>query len=547
MALLGNRRRAEQLETENAQLRELVPQGAVVESPYVESAPSRSLLPWRRTNEIAESAPAVKAPARAGFIADVPRGGANENNQGYTQIGGATDRRTLMQQLQMLYVSCPWSHACVDAIARFSTAGGMSIEPDDETNQRKETVKLSPQAQKAQDLFDYVNPAQNFRQLMRGIFTDLLIYGDSFIEVVWALGEPIALYSLPSPDMLIDADEHGVVNFYVQRTETDRRAKFEPHEVIHIKFDSPRGGLYGLGPTEKSVHAITTWLFTEGLLKATMKKGDPPNLAVAWDENLALNEIKTLTQQYSARNLGPDNVGNLISFKGKSDVHEFAQNKVEEYLATKAGCRDEMCGSYGVPPAIATIIESGNLGGGTGTSQFKNFKVNTCGPVQEIVLESLTFYILQQGFGVEDSRCKFGEVDWRDDAVIEEISHTRITDGRWTINRGRDEIGEPPVPGGDDAVIIQTRDVVLVKDLAAMSEAAVEKISTGAATPPGMPTVPDDSNAVTPVNAPALPTGGSDPADSQDPKHATGSPRESSDEKQMYEAFGMDLRERLKI
>lgn len=536
MAIFGNGKRADRVERELANLRAAIPteaiQGFVVESPFVES-PRQSRLPWRRA-EIVESAPpsSPSSSKREGFLADVPWGGANEFNQGYTQIGGATDRKTLMEQLQMLYVTCPWSSACVDTIARFSSAGGMSIEPDDETNQRKEAITLSKQAQKAQDLFDYVNPQQNFRQLMRGIFTDLLIYGDSFIEVVWALGEPIALYSLPSPDMLIDADEHGEVNFYVQRTDTNRRAKFEPHQVIHIKFDSPRGGLYGLGPTEKTVHSITTWIFTEGLLKALAKKGNPPNIAIAWDINLSDNDIKVLEQKHSARNLGPDNIGNPIRTKGNTVIHEMAQNKIDEYNSVKAVCRDETCAGYGTPPAMVTVIESGNLGGGTGTSQFKSFKVNTCGPIQELVLEALTFFILRQGFGVEDYRCKFGDIDWRDDAVIEEISHTRVTDGRWTINRGRDEIGEPPVDGGDDAVIIQTRDIVLVSDLAAKSAAGCA--------PTPLP-VPSLGGPPAPENGPPqIP----EPADSKPPAHAKDQPAESMTEDQLFEAFDADFRSR---
>lgn len=557
MALFGNKR-ADRAEHQIQQLLAIVPaevfQGQTIDSPFVDipRESSRSLVPWRR-REITEAVPAQSIRntpvARQGFLGDIPRGGSTEWNQGYAQIGGATDRRTLMEQMQQLYTNCPWAYACVNAVARFSTAGGMSIEPDDESNERKETIKLSPQAQKAQDLFDFVNPGQNFRQLMRKIFIDLEIYGDSFIEVVWALGEPIALYSLPCPDMLVISDEHGDVSAYVQHTETDRRAEFAPHEVIHIKYDTPRDGLYGLGPTEASVHAITTWLFAEGLLKSVMEKGNPPNIGLIWDDELADNEVKKRSQKYRSQNMGPKNIGEPVNLPGLTGIHEFHANAIAEYMATKTQSRDEICGTYGVPPAIATIIESGSLGGGTGTSQFKNFKVNTCGPIQELVLEAFTFSILEQGFGATDFKCTFGEVDWRDDEVIENISHLRITDGRWTINRGRDEIGEPPVDGGDDAVIIQTRDVVLVKDLAAMSEAAVEKaegpaINPLAMTVPAIGDTPAPSGSLPGKPAPATP-GQPQRGDDKPPAHAKAAPTESYlDEAEFVEAFAADFAER---
>lgn len=544
------RGRVRQLEAEVEQLRSLIPveafQGRVATSPFAESQ-SRSILPWRR-HEVIEAASSVAPPARAGYLADVPIGGTTEWNQGYTQIGGVSDRRTFMQQLQLLYITCPWSAAAVDTIARFCSAGGMDIVPDVDSHERLEKVDLTPQAQKAQDLFAYVNPEQNFRQLMRGIFTDLLIYGDSFVEVVWALGEPLALYSLPCTDMLVVADEHGVVSKYVQRTETNRKAVFEPHEVIHIKLDSPRGGLYGLGPTEKTLHAIVTWTATEGLLKKTMLRGNPPRLAVAHSPNAGPNEKKRWRQQFMTRFLGPANVGNPVEFEGNvtDQVRELSQNPIVEYIAVKNNCRDEICGGYGTPPAILSIIESGNLGGGTGTSQFKTFRVNTCGPLEELVLEAFTFAILEQGFKVKGMRCSFEQIDWRDDELIEKIRTMRVSRGAWTINRYRDDIGEPALEqGGDDAVIIQTRDVVLVKDLAQMSKAQIEKDEGPTAPPPGVPQIPGDAGEIKPQT---LAPGASKPAkaDGQAPKHAAKTPRGAQEAiaEALAEAFRADVAER---
>lgn len=494
------RRRVAQLERENAELRQLVPAGSTVTSPFAEAAPARSILPWRR-REVTEAASSAgpqltKAPARQGYLADVPIGGATEYNQAYTQVGGIIDRRTWLNQLQEVYVSCPWSNAAVDTIARFCSAGAMDIVDDVDQQERLEKVELTAQAQKAQALFSYVNPTMNFRQLMRTIFTDLLIYGDSFIEVVWALGEPIALFSLPCPDMVVLADEHGAVSGYIQRTETNRKATFKPHEVIHIRLDSPRGGLYGLSPTEKSIHPIVTWMSTEGLLKRTMERGNPPNIAIGFSADGNPNDRRKQVQQYHAKNLGPTNVGNPIEVEGATEIKELAQNKLAEYVAVKNNCRDEICGGYGTPPAILSIIESGNLGGGTGTSQFKTFRVNTCGPLEELVLEAFTFAIVKQGFKIQGKRCAFQEVDWRDDAVIESIRSDRVKTGLWTLNRARDEIGEPPVPGGTDAVVIQTRDVVRWQDIEAMGKAAIAKAGgTGddetdqAGAPPGAPAI----------------------------------------------------------
>ena len=54
----------------------------------------------------------------------------------------------------------------------------------------------SARASHVQQLLEYVNEQEDTRQLMRGVVTDLLVFGDSFTEVVYLNGKPIALYPL---------------------------------------------------------------------------------------------------------------------------------------------------------------------------------------------------------------------------------------------------------------------------------------------------------------------------------------------------------------
>jgi hypothetical protein len=154
---------------------------------------------------------------------------------------------------------------------------------------------------------------------------------------------------------------------------------------------------------------------------------------------------------------------------------------VKEYLETLDQKRDEILSGYGVPPSKVGVIESGNLGGGTGTSQDKTFRVNTCGPTAEAVLEKLVFHLLREAFGISDEwTLRFGDIDWRDDKTVDDISSQRLRDGRWTLNRSRAEIGEPPVDGGDSPVIIDRANLVLWSDLQEFSRAQIDKNEQGA-------------------------------------------------------------------
>lgn len=426
----------------------------------------------RRPAPISEAttttAPASVAPA--GFTYGIPRGGTTEYNQGIAGNSG-NDRRNLLEELYQAYLTCPWSSACVDTIARTITAGGLDIVWDGE---EEDVPDAPPEVVALRDLLGFVNPTEDIRQLMRGVLSDLLVFGDAFLEVLWLGTHPIALFSLDVPSMAVIADEHGTVTSYVQITESGQRAEFEPRDVIHFSLDTPRSGLLGVSPTQKALLPITVWLFTAATLKEVMRKGDPPNLHIDFPGETSDTEIDRWRAKYMTRNTGARNIGNPVTTKGGAAVNELKAYVVQQYLETLNQKRDEILSTYGVPPSKVGVIESGNLGGGTGTSQDKTFRVNTCGPTGEAVLEKLIFHLMRVAFGISDEwTMRFGDIDWRDDKTVDEISSQRLRDGRWTLNRARAEIGEGPVEGGDDPVLALSREIVVWADMAAYSKAAV--------------------------------------------------------------------------
>ena len=97
--------------------------------------------------------------------------------------------------------------------------------------------------------------------------------------------------------------------------------------------------------------------------------------------------------------------------------------------------------------------------------------VLTVGPIQEIVLEKFAFHLIHECYGITDWTLKFGVVDWRDDEVIELIRDQRIRNGTWTINRARGDVGEPPIDGGDEAVLVDRQNMVLWQDIHDLSKA----------------------------------------------------------------------------
>ena len=500
---------------------------------------SRLLAPFRRTSEpFAESARALpaKTPERAAYEYGIPPGGLTEYRQGLGQAT-QTDRRTLMRELFDAYTTCPWSWACVNAIARTITAGGLVTDWDgDDEEGDKEAPDKPANVLALERLLAFTNPRDDIRQVMRKVVIDLLVFGDAYLEVVWVGSIPVALYNLDSPSMLPLADEHGEVTGYVQLTDFGQRAEFKPHEVIHIGLDAPRGGPWGVSPTQAALLPITEWLFAASTGKEMFRKGLPPQVHVDFPAGTPQTEINKWYGEYWQKNVGARNIGRPLGTKGGAQVNELQTGRVEDVLRAKDQARDEILACYGVPPSKATIIESGNLGGGTGEAQDKTYQIDTCQPIALLILEKINFHVVAQGFGIEGWHVKFKDVDYRSSQIVETIRDMRLRNGSWTLNRLRTEIGEPPVDGGDNAVIIDRQTLLLWQDIEAMSKALVASKTPSAIAssdpaqgePPGVGTDPLVSD------------GDEQPED--DP-HEPGVPPQERWERQYRARFGQALRE----
>lgn len=479
--------------------------------------------PTTVTEAATAPATAPAATARQGFEYGIPAGGLTEANQGLGAVT-QTDRRSMLTQLYDSYLACTWAGACVDTIARTVTAGGLVTDWDRDDGEGDEEAPEKPAAVLALErLLAFVNPQENIRQLLRAVIADLLVFGDAFLEVVWVGKIPVALYNLDSPSMMIIADVHGQVTQYVQVTDQQQRAEFDPDQVIHISLDSPRSGLYGVSPTQKALLPITAWLFTAATLKEVYRKGNPPEVHADLPTSMQDTEIRRWAQQYASRNIGPRNIGNPRITKGGAKLVELQRSKIEELLHTKDQLRDEIISSYGVPPAEVSIIESGNLGGGTGESQRKSYLLNTCQPVAELVLEAFNYAVAKRGFDVEGWHLKFRDVDMRDSKVVEDIRDMRLRSGAYTLNRYRAEINEPPVDGGDTAVLVDRQNLVVWRDMVAYSHAGIAARLKGTDTEVANPDATDEEpvalqKAAPKPTSPALqPFAGKPPPDPNQP------------------------------
>jgi phage portal protein BeeE len=460
--------------------------------------PLTDLLPWRVAERKRNAAPpttpapipagfAGKLPARSGFVLGVPPQGTDAND--YTQ-GAATetDRATLLQELWEEYLRCPWSWACVNAIARTVTAGGLVQKWDSDTGEGDQKQPDKPaQVLAFERLLAFCNPEQDIRQLMRNVVADLQVFADAFIEVVWLGNLPVALYNQDCPTTFPVTNEHGDVSRYKQVTEYGQEAEFEPRQIIHISLGSARPSMLGVSPTHAAEESIVAWMYLHSCEKEAARRGLPPNVHADHPAGTPEPEVRKWQDQYQVSNIGPQNVGTPITTRGGGKVTELQSAKLTDILAAKKEARNEIISSYGVPPAKVGVIESGNLGGGTGSDQNKTYFIDLINPIAQLIAEKLQFALGVKAFGVTGWHVAFNGVDYRDDQTIENIRDMRLRNGAWTRNRYAADIGEPPVEGGNDPVLVARQDIVLWRDMADRSRAGVEALTRDPATGPDGP------------------------------------------------------------
>ncbi|MCC9307694.1 phage portal protein [Kitasatospora sp. RB6PN24] len=463
-------------------------------------------------------APTAAQVRRVGYEYGIPLNAVTSS----AQVAATSERQQVLSQLHQAYMSCIWVSSPIDLIARTVTAGGIQLVPD--AGPDGQAPEDPPPVARLRRLLRFVNPHEDMVQLLRNVATDLLLFGDAYLEIVWLLGEPVALYTLDATTMTVLSDQHGEVTGYRQDVDGVRTATFKPRDVIHISLDAPRGGLYGVSPAQKALLPVVAWLFWEATLKECGRRGDPPRLHVDL-AHFQDTDVQRWREQYRVYNLGPKAVGEPVVTTGGGAVGVLDGRKVTDYLDATRQLRDEIISCFGTPPAKLGIIESGNLGGGTGEQQDKTFRVNTVIPIANLLLEKLNYHLLQVGFGITDWHLEFGEIDYRDSKVVEEIRETRLRNGAYTLNRWRAEIGEPPVEGGDDAIFMERTFIADWANMGDLAKSFIIKNLGGNSVP-----APSDPTDLAP---PASGDGPSDPEDgpglANDAKQGTG-PRESASE-----------------
>jgi len=121
-----------------------------------------------------------------------------------------------------------------------------------------------------------------FNRLLRQMVYNLVIYGNSFIEIVYNGETPTELHILEATEMEIVIDEHGEVLAYIQKHQ-EKSVTFTPDECVHVSIDnittSPWGevdvkGLYKTVAAKQFLEKFIRELFQYNKFRDAYKMGN---------------------------------------------------------------------------------------------------------------------------------------------------------------------------------------------------------------------------------------------------------------------------------
>ncbi|MCG3204344.1 MAG: hypothetical protein KCHDKBKB_01059 [Elusimicrobia bacterium] len=314
------------------------------------------------------------------------------------------------------YEQTSWVRAVVGVICKAVTARGYTLVP------------LRPDAnpdhaELLTEFFANCNPNDTFLEILDDITRDEYVFGNAFLEVVYGPdGKPKELWNLEATTVRVKADEHGTIIGYVQcpRYTTAKKVDFDPREVIHFKLGTKGATLYGLSPLISLVLPVTVDRFAQVYNRSFFVNGAKIRGAFIM-KDATPEQVERNREYLQAKAKNPDQAHADLVLEGEVEYKQISVNQKDmEFLELREFTRNEILAVYGVPPSKVSIIETGNIGAGTGEHQTQTFYEETILPFQMRVAEKITKHIIRGGFGITDWAFQFNKraIDEKDQAEI---------------------------------------------------------------------------------------------------------------------------------
>lgn len=378
---------------------------------------------------------------------DSPQTGSRQLKDPFYGVTGIIDPPQYLNfsRLLELYQTSEVYYRAVQVKAQFTVGQGWRLVPIGEPDQAD--------VDKLMKFFDECNPELSFDEILHQVMIDLECLGNAYLEVTREpSGMVSGLYHVPAQTVRLSSDGGFVqvrgisrvrfTNFgHVGATDDEGMPL---SEMIHLAKYNPASSYYGLPDAVPAIGSTMGDLMARDFNINFFDNNAAPQYCLMISGGMLTAKDKEDLQEY---------FGNLKNNPHKTMILQLPKDvtgelkpistspKEASFSEFRKLNRDLMVVAHGVPPHLLGIIESGNLGGGTGESQLSNFKSLVISPRQRFLEERITRLIINKGFGIGNIRFEFNEMDAEDELVNAQIKKILIDSGIITAGEVRSQMG----------------------------------------------------------------------------------------------------------
>jgi HK97 family phage portal protein len=224
------------------------------------------------------------------------------------------------------------------------------------------------------DLLERPNPAETGVSFIESVCSNLLLFGNAYVEAAFIDGELREIYSLRPDRMRIEPGRNGWPAAYIYSAMGDqlryeiRGEGVEP--ILHIKLFNPLDDHYGFPPLAAAQVALDTHNAASFWNKALLDNSARPSGALVYagpdGAHLTDEQFARLREELEENFSGSANAGRPLLLEGGLDWKALSLSpKDMDFAETKSGAAREIALAFGVPPLLLGL---------PGDNTFRNFQ-----------------------------------------------------------------------------------------------------------------------------------------------------------------------------
>jgi HK97 family phage portal protein len=224
------------------------------------------------------------------------------------------------------------------------------------------------------ELLERPNPCETGVSLLESICSNLLLFGNAYVEAAFIDGEPREIYSLRPDRMRVEPGRNGWPAAFVYSAMGDqlryelRGEGVEP--ILHIKLCNPLDDHYGFPPLAAAQVALDTHNAASFWNKALLDNSARPSGALVYagpdGAHLTDEQFNRLREELEENFSGSANAGRPLLLEGGLDWKALSLSpKDMDFAETKSGAAREIALAFGVPPLLLGL---------PGDNTFRNYQ-----------------------------------------------------------------------------------------------------------------------------------------------------------------------------